>query len=37
MEKFAISPLIHSGPGYVSREDGRQLTETIRRRSVEKA
>ncbi|MDR1591238.1 MAG: ATP-dependent Clp protease ATP-binding subunit [Puniceicoccales bacterium] len=32
MEKFAISRLIGSPPGYVGHEDGGQLTETIRRK-----
>jgi ATP-dependent Clp protease ATP-binding subunit ClpC len=32
MEKFAVSRLIGSPPGYVGHEDGGQLTETIRRR-----
>ncbi|MDR1435259.1 MAG: ATP-dependent Clp protease ATP-binding subunit [Puniceicoccales bacterium] len=32
MEKFAVSRLIGSPPGYVGHEDGGQLTETIRRK-----
>lgn len=32
MEKFAISRLIGSPPGYVGHEDGGQLTEKVRRR-----
>ncbi|MDR2200699.1 MAG: ATP-dependent Clp protease ATP-binding subunit [Puniceicoccales bacterium] len=32
MEKFAVSRLVGSPPGYVGHEDGGQLTETIRRK-----
>jgi ATP-dependent Clp protease ATP-binding subunit ClpC len=32
MEKFAVSRLIGSPPGYIGHEDGGQLTETIRRK-----
>jgi ATP-dependent Clp protease ATP-binding subunit ClpC len=32
MEKFAVSRMIGSPPGYVGHEDGGQLTETIRRK-----
>ena len=33
MEKFAVSRLIGSPPGYVGYEEGGQLTETVRRKS----
>jgi ATP-dependent Clp protease ATP-binding subunit ClpC len=32
MEKFAVSRLIGSPPGYVGYEEGGQLTESVRRR-----
>ena len=32
MEKFAVSRLVGSPPGYVGYEEGGQLTEAVRRR-----